>query len=145
MIWRIEERIDFCNGHPLLRLSHFHDFVASAYLAFLQHAEVEPGPSAGCQQSRHPWFVHPDADAITGHTRLGDLEQRAANLIPIADAHCIVRQSFDCEVLTELSVDEVRSFQLLLPIAVRFDLIDEDGALLTPVAGQVALTVSIEI
>jgi len=30
-------------------------------------------------------------------------------------------------------------------MAIRFDLVDEDGALLTPVPGQVALTVSVQI
>src|SRR5262249_52944061 len=63
----------------------------------------------------------------------------------VADAHGIVGQSFDREVLAKLSMDEVGPLQLLLPIAIRFDLVDEDGALLTPVPGQVALTVSVEI
>jgi hypothetical protein len=74
---------------------------------------------------------------------LSNLEQRAANLIAIADAHGIVEQSFDREVLAELSVDKVGSLQLPLPIAIRFELVDENGSLLTPVAGQVALTVSV--
>jgi hypothetical protein len=76
---------------------------------------------------------------------LGDLEQRAADLITLADAHRIVRQCFDCEVFAELSMGEVGPLQLLLPIAIRFNLVDEDGALLSPVPGQVALTVSGEI
>jgi hypothetical protein len=67
---------------------------------------------------------------------LGDLEQRAADLVPVADAHGIVGQSFDREVLAELSRDQVGPLQLLLPIAIRFDLVDEDGALLTPVPGR---------
>ena len=54
-------------------------------------------------------------------------------------------KSFDREVLPELSVDEVAPVQLLLPIAIRFDLVDEDGALLTSMPGQVALTVSVQI
>ena len=72
-------------------------------------------------------------------------EQRAADLITVADAHGIVGQSFDREVLAELSVDEVGPLQPILPIAIRFDLVDEDGSLLTPVPGQIALTVSIQI
>ena len=74
---------------------------------------------------------------------MGDLEQCVADLITVADAHSIVGQSFDREVLAELSVDEVGSLQLLLPIPIRFDLVDEDGSLLTPVPCQVALTVSV--
>src|SRR5438477_12774528 len=143
MIGRIKERVDLCDSHSLFRLSHLYDFVAGADLAFLQHAEVEPRSSARCQQCRHPGFVHPNADAIAGNARLSDLEQRAADLITVADAHGTVGQSFDREVLAKLSVDEVGPLQLLLPIAVRFDLVDEDGSLFTPVPGQVALTVSL--
>src|SRR5262245_25340482 len=145
MVGRIQESVDLCDGHPLSRFSHLHDVVAGAHLAFLQDAEVEPRPSAGCQQGWHTGLVHPNADAIAGHARLSDLEERAADLITIADAHGIVRQSFDREVLAELSVSEVAPLQLLLPIAIRFDLVDKDRALLTPVPGQVALTVSVEI
>jgi hypothetical protein len=68
-----------------------------------------------------------------------------ADPIPIADTHRIVGQFFDGKILTELSMDEVGPLQLLLPIAVGFDLVDEDGALLTPVTGQVALAVPVEI
>jgi hypothetical protein len=63
---------------------------------------------------------------------LSDFEQRATDLITVADAHGIVGQSFDREVLAELFEDEVGPLQLPLPIAIRFDLIDEDSALLTP-------------
>jgi hypothetical protein len=73
------------------------------------------------------------------------LEQGAADPVSIANAHRVVGQSVDGEVLAELSVDEVAPLQLLLPVAVRFDLIDVDRALLTAVAGQVALTVPVEI
>src|SRR5262245_19468946 len=104
MIGRVEEGVDLCDRHPLLRLSNLHDFVAGAHLAFPQDAEVEPWPSAGCQQSRHPGLVHANADAIAGNARLGDLEQRAADLITVADAHRIVGQSFDPEVLADLSM-----------------------------------------
>jgi len=38
---------------------------------------------------------------------------------------------------------EVGPLQLLLPIPIRFDLVDEDSALLTSVSGQVALTVTV--
>src|ERR1700722_3282051 len=145
MIGRIKKRVDLCDGHSLVRLSHLHDFVAGADLAFPQDAEVESRSSAGCQQCRHPRLVHPDTNAITGHARLSDLEQCAADLITVADANGIVGQSFDREVLAELSVDEVGPLQLLLPVAIGFDLVDEGGPLLTPVAAQVALTVSVQI
>jgi hypothetical protein len=76
---------------------------------------------------------------------LGDLEQRASDPITVADAHDIVGQSLDREVFAELSGDEVGLLQLLLPITIRCDLVDEDGALLTPVPSQVTLTVAVQI
>src|SRR5436190_3495685 len=145
MIGRIEECVDLRHGHPLRRLSLLHDVVAGTHLAGLHDAAVESRPSAGGQQGRHARLIHPNADAIAGDTRLRDLEQRAADPIAVADAHGVVGQSFDREVLAELSVDEVGPLQLLLPVAIRFNLVDEDRALLASVPGQVALTVSVEI
>jgi hypothetical protein len=74
---------------------------------------------------------------------LGDLEQCAADSITVANTNGIVRQPLDREVLAELSVDEVGPVQLLLPAAIRFDLVDEDGALLAPVAHQVTLPIPV--
>src|SRR4051794_27893123 len=145
MIGRIQERVDFCDCHPLRRLSHLDDLVARAHFAFLQDAEVEAGPSAGCQQSWHPRLVHPNPDAVAGDPRLTYLEQCVANPITVADAHGRIGHPLDREVLAELAVDEVGPFQLLLPITIRFDLVDEDGSLLTPVPSEIALTVSIHI
>src|SRR5215470_1579485 len=145
MIGEIEERVDVGDGHSLLRFSYLDDFVARADRAFLQNAEIEPRPSAGRQQRRHPGLVHSNADAIAGNARLSDLEQRAADLVAVADARGIIRQSFDREVLAELTVDEVGPPELLFPMAIRVDLVDEDGALLAPVPRQIALTVSIEV
>src|SRR5215831_8644460 len=134
MTWGVEERVDFRDGHPLDGPAHFHDIVAGSDVAFLQDAEVEPRPPTRGQQGGHPWLVHPNADAVAGDTWLRHLKQGAADPISIADAHRIVGQSINGEVLAELTVDEVGAFQLLLPVAVRFDLVDVDGALLTPVA-----------
>src|SRR6266478_4396999 len=145
MIGRIEERVNLHDGHSLLPLSHLSDFVAGTDLAFLQHSQVEPRPSARCQQCRHPGLVHPNSYAIAGNARLRDLEQGTADLITVADAHGIVGQSFDGEVLAELSVGEVAPSQVLLPVTIGFDLVDEDGALFTSVPGHVTLTVSVQI
>lgn len=76
---------------------------------------------------------------------MADLEQGAAGLIPVADAHGMVGQSLDREILAELSMDEVGSLELLLPMAIGFDLVGEDGALLASVPGPVALPVSVEV
>src|ERR1700722_10935992 len=145
MIGRIKKRVDLCDGHSLVRLSHLHDFVAGADLAFPQDAEVESRSSAGCQQCRHPRLVHPDTNAIAGHARLSDLEQCAADLITVADANGIVGQSFDREVLAELSVNEVGPLNALLPVTIGFDLVNDGRSVPTAVAGQVALTGSVQV
>src|SRR3954451_22300527 len=142
MIGRIEQRVDLCHRHPLGRLSQLDDRVAGTDVAFPKNAEVEPRSAARSQQGGHPRLVHPNADAIAGHARLRDLEQRTADLIAVPDEHRIVWQSVDGEVLAELSVNEVVSFQSLLPIAIRLELVDKDGALLTAVPRDVALAVS---
>src|SRR6202050_2969550 len=98
MMGRIEEPIDLRDSHSLLRFSHLHDLVAGADLAFPQDAEVEPWASTRRQQRRHAGLVHPDAGAIAGNARLSDFEERAADLITVADADGVVLQSFDREV-----------------------------------------------
>src|SRR5262245_34710133 len=106
---------------------------------------MESWPSAGREQSRHARLVHPHAEAIARDARLRYLVQGAADPISIADAHFIIGQSVNGEVLAELPVHEVGAFQLLLPIAVRFDLVDVNCALFPAVPGQVALTIAVDI
>jgi hypothetical protein len=42
-------------------------------------------------------------------------------------------------------MNKIGSLQLLLPVAIRFNLVHENGALLTTVPGQVPLTISLDI
>src|SRR5580698_4581995 len=135
MIRRIKEGVDLCDRHSFVRLSGLHNLVACAYLTFPQNPEVEPRPAARCQQCRHPRLIQANADAVASNARLSDLEQCAADLITVTDTHCVVGQSFYREVFTELSVDEVGPVQLLLPVAIGFDLVDKDGPLLAPMPG----------
>ena len=46
-------------------------------------------------------IVHADPDAIAGDARLRYLEDRAANLVAVANAHLVVGQSLHSEVLAE--------------------------------------------
>jgi hypothetical protein len=124
MIGRIEKRVDLCDSHSLLRLSHLDDIVTSAHLTFLQDAEVKSRASAGCHQCGHLQLAGPNAYAIAGNTRLSDLEYCAADLITIADANGIIGQSFHRKILAELSVNEVGPLQLFPPVAIRFYLVD---------------------
>src|SRR5262249_44705378 len=96
------------------------------------------------QQRRHPGLVGANAEAIAGHAWLGDLEQRAADPVAVADADAIVGQILDREVFAKLADDEGR-LQPILPVAMRLDLIDVDGTLLTAMAGEVTLAVAIQV
>src|SRR5215472_15393693 len=145
MIGQIEERVDLSDGHALSGLSHLHDFVALTHLTFTENTEIEARTTARCQQCCHPGFVHPDAYAKACDARLSNLKQCGANLISVTDAYIVIGQSFDREVLAKLAVDEVSPFQLLLPIAIRFNLTHEDSSVFPSVPGEVALTVSREI
>jgi hypothetical protein len=91
----------------------------------------------GDQQRGYPRVVHPDAHPVAGHPRLGDLEQRRADLVPVADAHLVIGQAADGEVLPELPVAEVAAAELALPVLVGPDLVDEHRPVLAAVPGQV--------
>ena len=69
----------------------------------------------------------------------------AADLVAIADAHLVVAESFHREVLAELSVHEVVSSELAFPVTIRVDLVDEHRPLVAAVAGQVVLTVAVNV
>ncbi len=149
MIREVEKRIDLSDRHSLLGLPHLHDFVARAHFAFLKNAEVESRTATGGQQRRHPGLVHPNANAIAGNSGLRDFEECAPDPIPVADAHRIIGQAFDCEIFAELSeglrIAQVGPLELLLPITIRLDLVHKDGALFTSVSLQISLTVSVQI
>ena len=115
------------------------------YLALLKHAEIEARAVVRDEQCRNARIVHPDPDAVTGHARLRDLEDGAADLIAVADADLVVAEALDREVLAELSVDEVVSPELAFPVAVGVELVDEDGALLATMPGEIALPVALDV
>ena len=84
-------------------------------------------------------------DAVAGDAGLGDFEDGGADPVAVADADLVVAQSVDGEVLAELPVDEVASSELALPVAVGVDLVDEHGALLAAVPGEIALAVAVDV
>ena len=84
-------------------------------------------------------------DAVAGDARLGDLEDGGADPVAVADADLVVAQPVDGEVLAELPVDEVVSTELAFPVAVGVELVDEHGALLAAVPGEVALAVAVDV
>jgi hypothetical protein len=72
-------------------------------------------------------------------------EQSAADPVAIANAHLLVGQAVDGKVFSELSIGEIVSTELALPIVIGVDLIDEDGSVLAAVPRQVPLSVAVDI
>src|SRR5262249_34994884 len=97
------------------------------------------------QQCGHLRLVHADTDTVTGDARLRHFEQSAADLVMVADAHLLVGPAFDREVLAKLPIDEVVSTELVLPIAIGVDLIDEDGPVFAAMPNQVPLPIPVDI
>src|SRR5512132_606856 len=145
MAWQIEQRIDLGDAHALARFGDLDDGIAGRNIAFLQDPEVEARFAARGQERRHAWLVHANADAIAGDARLGHFEQGAADLVAVADAHLVVGQAFDGEVFAELTVAELSAAQLLFPVAIGFDLVDEHCAMLAAMTDEVALTVAVDV
>ena len=87
----------------------------------------------------------PDADPIAGDARLRHFEERIADPVMIANAHFGIRQSFDRKILAELAINKVVATELVLPVTIRFDLIDKDCSVFAAMPRQIALTVAIDI
>ena len=145
MAGEIEERAELGDGHLLRAGGELDDLVPRLDVALLEHAEVEARTPMRHEQRGDARVVQPDADAVTRHTRLRDLEDGGADPEAVADADLVVAQPIDGEVLAELSMDEVVPSELALPVAVGLDLVDEDGALLATVPAQVALPVPVYV
>ena len=145
MARQVEQRVHLGDRHLLGSRGELDDPVSRLHLALFEHAEVEPRTAVGDEESGNPRVVHADPDAVTGHARLGHLEARAADPVTVTDAHLLVGEPFDGEVLAELPVREVVPSQLVLPMSVGVDLVDEHRSLLTAVPRQIALTVALDV
>src|SRR5215471_18280934 len=63
----------------------------------------------------------------------------------VADAHFSIRQSLDGKILAELAIGKVVSTELVLPIPIRFDLVDKDCPVFAAMPRQISLAVSIDV
>ena len=97
------------------------------------------------QKRRHARFIHADAHAVARHAWLRYLKLSTTDAVSIADAHLGIKKSLDGEVLSELAESKIAAAQKTLPVMVRIHLVDEYGAVLTPVAGEIGLRIAIDI
>ena len=142
---RYSSAVDVGDRQPLGSVGDLVDLVAGLHLALLEDAKVEPGAVVRDQQRGHRGLAHPDADAVAGHARLGDLEERLADAVAVADADLVVGEPVDGEVLAELAVDEVVASELALPVPVGLDLVDEHRAMFAAVREPVGLVVAVDV
>ena len=84
------------------------DVVARLHAPLPQDPEVEAGPVVGHEQRGHPRLAQAQPDAVAGDARLGDLELGLADAVAVADAHLVVGQPVDGEVLAEDPPAQVR-------------------------------------
>jgi hypothetical protein len=145
MAGQIQQAVDLGDGHVLRPGGQLDDVLPGLHLALGQDAEVKAGPVTRNQEGRNAGIIQPDAHPEAGDPGLGYLENSPADLVPVADAHLIVGQAVHREVLSELPVAEVGAIQLVLPVPVRADLVDEHGPLFAAMPGQVPLPVPIDV
>ena len=86
-----------CSG----RGADLDDVVARLHATFPQDPEVEARPVVGHEQRGHTRLVQAQPDPVAGDARLGDLELGVADAVAVADAHLVVGQPVDGEVLAE--------------------------------------------
>ncbi len=138
----IQQRIRLGDAHAHGAFGDLHNLVAATHFSLLQYAEVKARSMMRHQQRGHARLVHANAHAVAGHTRLGHFEERAAHLVAIANEYFVVGQPIHGKVLAKLAPDEIVAPQFLLPIAIRADLVDEDGTMFASVPGEIALSVT---
>jgi hypothetical protein len=81
----------------------------------------------------------------TGDPRLGDLELGLADAVPAPDAHLVVGQAGHGEIFAERTVARVVAAEVLLPVPIGLDLVDQHCALLAAVPVGVALAVAVDV
>jgi hypothetical protein len=145
MSWQIQQGVNIGHTDSLWTVSNFYNVIACTNFSLLQHAKVESWSVMCNEQGWHAWFVHADADAVARNAGLRYFKFSTTDAVPIADAHFIIRKALDGEVFTELAESKIVAAQQTLPVVVRIHLVDEYGALLPSVTGEISLHIAIDI
>jgi hypothetical protein len=145
MVRGIEQRISFSDGDIVRSVRDFLNFVSGANFAFRDNSEIEPWLPMRNDQRSDLGITHSNSETITGDTRLRHFKDRRADLVSVPNADFIVGETFNGEILAELSVLEVVAAEFPLPIPIGVDLINHDGTLFTAVACEIALAVAVQI
>jgi len=90
-------------------------------------------------------LVHPDAQAVTGNTRLCNFEESASNPVAISNADFVVGQALHREVFAELPIGEIRSAELAFPVPVSTELINHHCPLFTAMSAEIPLPIAVNV
>ena len=145
MSWQIQEGVNVGHRDSLWTVSDFYNVIACTNFSFLQHAKVESWSVMRHEQGWHPRFIHANADAVARHAWLRYFKFSTTDAVSIADAHLVIRKSLDGEVFSELAESKIVAAQKALPVMVRIHLVDEYGAVLPAVTGEIGLRIAIDI
>jgi hypothetical protein len=145
MAGQIKQSINFLDSDMLRAVGNLHDLVARADLPFFKDTAIKARSLMRDQECSHLRVVHPYTDAIAGDARLRYFKQRAADSVAISDADLVIGEAIDCQVLAELTILEVVTLELCLPVTIGVELIDHHSTVLSAVTCDVALTITVEI
>jgi hypothetical protein len=145
MARQVQQCIDLGHCDVLRPIGNLDDLVSRADVALFKHAAIKSRSPMRDQQRRHTWVIHPDANAVAGHSWLRHFEEGRADTIAISDTDLIICKALDGEVLSKLSVFKVVPLKVFSPIAVRVKLVDHHCAMLAAMTSKISLPVTIEI
>jgi hypothetical protein len=145
MSGQVQEGVSRGHRDSFRTIGDFCDVIAGANFSFLQHAKVEAWSVMCYEQGCHPRLVHADADAVARHAWLRYFKYSATDAVSIANADLVIGKSLNREVFSELAESEIVAAQEMFPVMVRIHLVDEYGAVLPAVTGEIGLRITIDI
>ena len=87
MAGKVQQRIDVGDGHLAGPRADLDNVLAGFDFAFGEYPAVEARSSVGDEQRCHLRFADAHSGAVARDARLGHLEDRFADSVPVPDAH----------------------------------------------------------
>nr|WP_235666298.1 hypothetical protein [Mycolicibacterium chitae] len=97
----IEDAVRFGSSDAVARLGNQRDRVPGAHCAGLQNAEVDARAASLLGAHRHVWASVKRRQLVAGLARLGDLQDRGANLVDGTENDSALQKTCGGEVFAE--------------------------------------------
>ena len=101
---QVEQRVGGGHAERARTGARLDDLVTGLDVPLAEHAHVEAGPVVADQQRGQVRLAEAQPDPVAGDPGLGDLELRLPDPVPVPDAHLVVGQAVNGQVLPELAV-----------------------------------------